>query len=57
MVHVTNRPNVAMRLRAFEFLLGHLLFSGFSVPRRGWPWKASLPKGSANNVRRAHAIR
>jgi hypothetical protein len=24
---VTNRPNIAMRLRAFEFLLGHLLFS------------------------------
>ena len=23
MVHVTNRPNVHMRLRAFEFTLGH----------------------------------
>jgi hypothetical protein len=31
MVHVTNRPDIAMRLVALEFLLGHGLLSVLSA--------------------------
>jgi hypothetical protein len=35
MVHVTNGPHIAMRLGAFEFLLGHLtVLCSLSAGRR-----------------------